>query len=220
MQNELIEPFQAVRDLEASGGEEQNVDGGRTCAQGAGPQVVRHGPAMQSLVPPLRVTAAKPYDFVIRNGRIVDGTGCPWYAGDLAIRAGRVAAVGWLPGLSAHRTIDAHGMIVAPGFIDMLGQSEISILLNPHLPSKIYPGITTEITGEGGSIAPLNKDVIERDQVMWKHYGVQPTWRTFTGYFSRLRKQGIGINVASYVGATQVRRATATGHQRQQRWSG
>ncbi len=97
-------------------------------------------------------------------------------------------------------------MVVAPGFIDMLGQSETSILVNPHLPSKIYQGITTEVTGEGGSIAPLNDAVIKLDHVTWEHYGIQPTWRTFGEYFARLRKQGMGINLASYVGATQVRR--------------
>ena len=88
----------------------------------------------------------------------------------------------------------------------MLGQSELSILVNPHLPSKIYQGITTEVTGEGGSIAPLSDAVIEADRVTYEHYGVRPDWRTFGQYFARLRKQGMGINLASFVGATQVRR--------------
>jgi dihydroorotase/N-acyl-D-amino-acid deacylase len=150
--------------------------------------------------------ATSPYDIVIRDGRIVDGTGSPWYAGDIGIRGGRVAAIGNLAGAPARRTIDARGMVVAPGFIDMLGQSELTILVNPHLPSKIYQGITTEITGEGSSIAPLNDSVTQADRVTYEHYGVQPTWRTFGEYFARLRKQGMGINLASYVGATQVRR--------------
>jgi N-acyl-D-amino-acid deacylase len=154
----------------------------------------------------LFAAAANPYDVVIRNGRIIDGTGSPWYAGDVGIRAGKIAAVGHLGGQPARRTIDARGMVVAPGFIDMLGQSETSILVNPHLPSKIYQGITTEVTGEGGSIAPLNDAVIKLDHVTWEHYGIQPTWRTFGEYFARLRKQGMGINLASYVGATEVRR--------------
>jgi dihydroorotase/N-acyl-D-amino-acid deacylase len=97
-------------------------------------------------------------------------------------------------------------MVVAPGFIDMLGQSETTILLNPHLPSKIFQGITTEITGEGGSVAPLNDAILKADHVSWEHYGIKPDWRTFAAYFARLRKQGMGINLASYVGATQVRR--------------
>ncbi|HEX3745472.1 MAG TPA: D-aminoacylase [Bryobacteraceae bacterium] len=154
----------------------------------------------------LFAAAANPYDVVVRNGRIIDGTGSPWYAGDIAIRAGKIAAIGHLEDATAKRTIDAHGMVVAPGFIDMLGQSETSILVNPHLPSKIYQGITTEVTGEGGSIAPLNDAIVQLDHVGWEHYKVKPTWRTFAEYFAVLRKQGIGINLASYVGATQVRR--------------
>ena len=161
------------------------------------------------LLPVLLFAAAAnptPYDLVIRNGRIIDGTGSPWYAGDLGIRAGKIAAIGHLEGAAARRTMDARGMVVAPGFIDMLGQSEATILVNPHLPSKIYQGITTEITGEGGSIAPLTDAVVKLDHVTWEHYGITPTWQTFAEYFARLRKQGMGINLASYVGATQVRR--------------
>jgi len=149
--------------------------------------------------------AATPYDLVIRNGRIIDGTGSPWYAGDVGIRDGRIAAIGKVDG-PARRTLDARGMVVAPGFIDMLGQSELTILVNPHLPSKIYQGITTEITGEGGSIAPQNDAILKADHVTYEHYGITPDWRTFAQYFARLRKQGMGINLASYVGATQVRR--------------
>ena len=95
-----------------------------------------------------------PFDLVITHGRIIDGTGSPWYSGDIGIRDGRIAAIGNLANSQAKRTIDAHGMVVAPGFIDMLGQSELTILVDPRLPSKIYQGITTEITGEGGSVAP------------------------------------------------------------------
>jgi N-acyl-D-amino-acid deacylase len=154
----------------------------------------------------LFAAAAAPYDLVIRNGHVIDGTGSPWYAADIGIRAGKIAAIGRLTDAPAKRTIDARGMVVAPGFIDMLGQSEMTILVNPHLPSKIFQGITTEITGEGSSIAPLNDAILKADHVTWEHYGVQPAWRTFRDYFARLRKQGIGINIASYVGATQVRR--------------
>jgi dihydroorotase/N-acyl-D-amino-acid deacylase len=151
-------------------------------------------------------SAVTPYDLVIRNGHVIDGTGSPWYGADVGIRAGKIAAIGSLADAPAIRTIDARGMVVAPGFIDMLGQSEITILVNPHLPSKIFQGITTEVTGEGSSIAPLNDAILKADHVAWEHYGVQPTWRTFRDYFARLRKQGMGINLASYVGATQVRR--------------
>src|SRR3954453_16124396 len=146
------------------------------------------------------------YDLLIRNGHIVDGTGAPWYSGDLAVQKGRVAAIGPLIGASATDTIDAAGMVVAPGFIDMLGQSELTILVKPQLPSKIFQGITTEFTGEGSSVAPLNDRIIAADRLSYEHYKIQPDWRTLGQYFARLEKQGIGINVADYVGATQVRR--------------
>jgi N-acyl-D-amino-acid deacylase len=149
---------------------------------------------------------AQPYDTVIYNGRIVDGTGSPWYSGDIAIQNGRIAAIGKIDAASGRRSIDARGMIVAPGFIDMLGQSEITILVNPHLPSKIFQGITTEITGEGSSIAPLNPAMVRADHSSYEHYKITPDWTTFRQYFARLEKQGLGINLASYVGATQVRR--------------
>jgi dihydroorotase/N-acyl-D-amino-acid deacylase len=150
--------------------------------------------------------AAQPFDLIIRNGHIIDGTGSPWYAGDIGILNGRIAQIGHLADAQASRMIDAQGRVVAPGFIDMLGQSELSILVNPHLPSKIFQGITTEITGEGGSVAPLNKKMIAADRGGFSHYKIKPDWFTFREYFARLEKQGMGINLASYVGATQVRR--------------
>ena len=150
--------------------------------------------------------ADRPFDLVITNGHIVDGTGSPWYSGDIGIRDGRIAAIGNLSATERNRTVDAKGKVVAPGFIDMLGQSETTILVDPRLPSKIYQGITTEITGEGGSAAPLNETIVANDRPGYEHYNINPEWRTFRQYFSRLEKQGIGINLASYVGATQVRR--------------
>jgi dihydroorotase/N-acyl-D-amino-acid deacylase len=149
---------------------------------------------------------AQTYDVVIRNGRIIDGTGSPWYSGDIAIQGGKIAAIGQFGQAEAKQTIDAHGMVVAPGFIDMLGQSDLTMLVNPHLPSKIFQGITTEITGEGGSVAPLNDAMIGADRAGYDHFHITPDWRTFREYFARLEKQGMGINLASYVGATEVRR--------------
>ena len=148
----------------------------------------------------------QPFDLVITNGHIIDGTGSPWYSGDVGIRGGKIAAIGNLGDAQRARTIDAHGKVVAPGFVDMLGQSELTILVSPSLPSKIFQGITTEITGEGGSIAPLNDSIIKFDRRGFEQYHVTPDWRTFQQYFARLEKQGMGINLASYVGATQVRR--------------
>jgi N-acyl-D-aspartate/D-glutamate deacylase len=146
------------------------------------------------------------FDLIITNGHIIDGTGSPWYSGDVGIRDGKIVAIGNLSAAPRKRTIDAAGRVVAPGFIDMLGQSELSILVEPRLPSKIYQGITTEITGEGGSIAPLNDSIIQADRAGYERYKITPDWRTFRQYFARLEKQGMGINLASYVGATQVRR--------------
>ncbi len=149
---------------------------------------------------------AQSFDIIITNGHIIDGTGSPWYSGDIGIRAGKIAAIGNLSALPRARTIDARGKVVAPGFIDMLGQSEETILVEPRLPSKIYQGITTEITGEGESIAPLNDAILRANQEGYRHYHIQADWRTFREYFSRIEKQGMGINLASYVGATRVRR--------------
>ena len=146
------------------------------------------------------------FDLVIINGHIIDGTGSPWYSGDVGIRDGRIAAITNLSAAPRKRTIDAAGKVVAPGFIDMLGQSELSILVEPRLPSKIFQGITTEVTGEGASIAPLNDALIQSDREGYAHYHITPDWRTFRQYFARLERQGMGINLASYVGATQVRR--------------
>jgi len=154
----------------------------------------------------LAATAQKPFDIVIVNGRIIDGTGSPWYSGDIGIRNGKIAAIGQLSKSSRVRTVDAKGKVVAPGFIDMLGQSELTILVDPRLPSKIFQGITTEITGEGGSVAPLNEAIIHADKSTYDHYQITPDWRTLRQYFARLEKQGMGINLATFVGATQVRR--------------
>jgi dihydroorotase/N-acyl-D-amino-acid deacylase len=146
------------------------------------------------------------FDIVITHGRIIDGTGSPWYSGDIGIRDGKIAAMGQLAEAQSKRTIDAQGKVVAPGFIDMLGQSELSMLVEPRVPSKIFQGITTEITGEGGSVAPLNDAIIEADHSFYEHYHITPDWRTLSQYFARLEKHGMGINLATFVGATQVRR--------------
>src|SRR5467141_3710402 len=129
---------------------------------------------------------AQSFDIVITNGHIIDGTGSPWYSGDIGIRAGKIAAIGNLSAMPRSRTIDARGKVVAPGFIDMLGQSGYTILVDPLLPSKIYQGITTEITGEGGSVAPLTAALVVADKTKYEHLKITPDWRTFRQYFARL----------------------------------
>ena len=146
-----------------------------------------------------------PFDLIIRNGHIIDGTGSPWYAGDVGVRDGHIAAIGDLSRDTAKQIVDAHGMVIAPGFIDMLGQSELTILVDPRLPSKIYQGITTEITGEGESVAPLDSAMLAENAATYRHYGITADWHTLAQYFARLEKQGAGINIGTYVGATSVR---------------
>ena len=154
---------------------------------------------------PVRGHAEAGYDLVLRNGHVIDGTGSPWYAADVAVKDGRIAAIGNLADAKATRSIDVHGMVVAPGFIDMLGQSEITLLVDPRAPSKIFQGITTEITGEGQSVAPLNDAMIKENQPGLDHYHLKADWRTLAQYFARIEKQGIGINMGTYVGAASVR---------------
>ena len=147
------------------------------------------------------------YDLIIRNGHIIDGAGNPWYAADVAVSGDRIAAIGDLREAHAKREIDAKGRIVAPGFIDMLGQSEVSLLLDNRSLSKLSQGITTEITGEGGSIAPQNEKTIAPQKAFLDQYKLTVDWTTFEGYFRRLEKQGTPLNIGSYVGSAQVREA-------------
>ena len=149
---------------------------------------------------PARGPGATRYDILITNARIVDGTGNPWYRGSVATIGDRIAYVGpSVPGLDARRVIDANGQVIAPGFIDMLGHSEFSILRGPHAVSKITQGITSEVTGEVHSAWP---DVA---------FGEQPDprypWRSLGKYFSYLEKSGIAINLGTYVGTSSVREA-------------
>jgi dihydroorotase/N-acyl-D-amino-acid deacylase len=145
------------------------------------------------------------YDLVIRNGRIVDGSGRPGYDADLAIKGDRIVRIGNLTQATAARTIDARGLVVAPGFIDMLGQSESYLLIDPRGMSKIMMGVTTEITGEGESIAPINDRQIKEQEDFNHRFNLTIDWRTLSEYFKRLERQGTGLNLGTFVGATQVR---------------
>src|SRR5712664_3896047 len=152
-------------------------------------------------------TSAGDYDLIIRNGHIIDGTGNPWYAADVAVSGDRIAAIGDLREAHARREINAKGQIVTPGFIDMLGQSEVSLLIDKRSLSKLSQGITTEITGEGGSIAPQNEKTITPQKPFLDHYKLTIDWTTLDGYFRRLEKQGTPLNIGTYVGSAQVREA-------------
>ena len=147
------------------------------------------------------------YDLILKNGWIVDGSGNPRYRGDVAVRGDRIAAVGFLGGAQARETVDVAGLVVAPGFIDMMGQSEINALIDNRVFSKITQGITTEITGEGGSVAPLTDQLVLDDSDAMKKWHYREDWRDLDGYFAQLAKQGAALNIATFVGATQVRLA-------------
>lgn len=160
---------------------------------------------LSSLISPSATTSAPTYDLLIRNGTIVDGSGRPRYHADLAIKADRIVRIGNLKGATAARVIDADGLVVAPGFIDMLGQSETYVLIDPRVMSKVMMGVTTEVTGEGESIAPINDRLIKEQEDFFKRFDLKVDWRTLAEYFARLEKQGSGVNLATFVGATQVR---------------
>lgn len=141
-----------------------------------------------------------PYDLLIINGHVIDGTGSPWFRADVAIRGDRIAAVGVLPGAHATDTIDARGLIVSPGWIDMLGHSEYSLLNDGRALSKITQGITSEITGEVTSVVPMSEHMLAnpaRDTVRW---------HDLNGYFELLERSGTAINLGTYVTLGSVRR--------------
>jgi N-acyl-D-amino-acid deacylase len=145
-------------------------------------------------------SGATRYDVLITNARIVDGTGNPWYRGSVATVGDHIAYVGpSIAGLTAKRVIDAKDQVVAPGFIDMLGHSELSILRGPHAVSKITQGITSEITGEVHSAWPIT--------VLGQAPNPRYPWRSLGEYFSYLEKKGTAINIGTYVGTSSVREA-------------
>jgi len=149
--------------------------------------------------------AAPSYDLVVSGGRVIDGTGAPWVRADVGIRRDRIAAIGELSAAQAKRRIDARGLAVAPGFIDLLGQSELSVLIDPRAESKIRQGITSELTGEGISPAPMNDAWVHEKEDWLRKYRLKVDWTDLRGYFRRLRKARPAINVGVMVGAAQVR---------------
>src|SRR6185369_6282270 len=155
------------------------------------------------------VTAAQQprrFDVLLINGRIVDGTGAPWFRGDVGIVGDRITAIGALKDAAAGTTIDAAGLVVAPGFIDRLGQSEFNVLVDGRAASKLLQGVTTEITGEGSSIAPVNDRMIGEATPSATHFGIVIDWRTLGDYLRRLdMRSRPAINVGTFVGAGGIR---------------
>jgi N-acyl-D-amino-acid deacylase len=158
-----------------------------------------------STLPPAVKASVPQFDLLIKNGRVIDGTGRRGYVADIGIKGDHIARIGRLQNARASRVIDARGLVVAPGFIDLLGQSEINLLIDPRAMSKVMQGVTTEITGEGDSVAPINERLINEQADYYRRYNLTVDWRTLREYFSRLERQGIGLNLGTFVGATQVR---------------
>ena len=146
------------------------------------------------------------FDVLIRNGRIVDGSGGPWFRGDVGIVGDRITALGTIGDATAATAIDATNLVVAPGFIDLLGQSEFNVLVDSRAASKILQGVTTEVTGEGSSIAPVNDRLIQEASLQARHFGVSQDWRTLADYFKRLEERSRpAINMGTFIGAGGVR---------------
>jgi dihydroorotase/N-acyl-D-amino-acid deacylase len=151
------------------------------------------------------LTEEPEYDLLIIHGHILDGSASPWFEGSIAVKDGRIAAVGRLPNATARRVIDARELTVAPGFIDLHSHSDYTLLVDGKAESKIRQGVTTEILGESESAGPiLGPTVPEFDKEMTR-YGLKRDWTTLGEYFARVERQGTSVNIASYVGSGQVR---------------
>ena len=144
-----------------------------------------------------------PYDVVFRGGKVVDGTGNPWFIGDVAVQGDRVVAVGKVVG-KGKREIDARGLVVAPGFIDMHSHSDFLLLEDGLAQSKIRQGVTTEILGEGESAGPYQGELSPQEVDV---KGSRLKWTTLGGYFQTVQRSGISTNVASYVGLNNIWRS-------------
>ncbi len=158
--------------------------------------------ALLSLCPAGWSSAAEPaYDLVIRHGQIVDGSGNPWFFGDVAIRGQRLVAVGRISEGTSRREIEARGLIVAPGFIDMHSHSDFVLLEDGRAESKVRQGVTTEVLGEGASAGPYQGPLPPHSVVV---AGTPRKWTTLGSYFETVERAGISVNVASYVGMDNV----------------
>jgi N-acyl-D-amino-acid deacylase len=152
------------------------------------------------------IVAQQPhYDFIIANAQVVDGTGAPWVRGDIGVVGDHIAAIGDLSKASASKRVDASGLVASPGFIDVQGQSEFNILVDNRAASKITQGVTTEITGEGTSIAPVNDRMRKDNDAAARKYGVAVDWSTLGDYFRHFERSKSAINLGTFVGAGGVR---------------
>jgi N-acyl-D-amino-acid deacylase len=145
------------------------------------------------------------FDVILEHGRVVDGTGAPWFRADVGLRGDRIEALGDLSTAQATTRVDVANLVVAPGFIDLLGQSEFNVLVDSRAASKITQGITTEITGEGVSIAPANDQMIADRKASYDFYKITHDWRTLDEYFARLARSTSAVNIGTFVGSGGLR---------------
>jgi N-acyl-D-aspartate/D-glutamate deacylase len=147
------------------------------------------------------------FDIVIHGGRLIDGTGNPWFYGDVAIKAGKIASIGKIDPGAGQRSISAKGQVVTPGYIDMHTHSDQPLIADGNAESKVRQGVTLDIIGESQTVAPLEGPVLEEYKLEHRRRnGIETDWTTFTGYFNSVLKGGISINVASGVSPQQVKR--------------
>lgn len=145
------------------------------------------------------------YDLIVSGARVVDGTGAPWIVADIGVTGDRIEAIGDLSKASAGKQVNASGLVAAPGFIDVQGQSEFNILVDNRAASKITQGVTTEITGEGSSIAPINDRQRKESEDAAKKYGVKQDWHSLAEYFDHFERTKSAINLGTFVGAGGLR---------------
>jgi N-acyl-D-amino-acid deacylase len=149
------------------------------------------------------------YDLLIVHGKILDGTGSPWFEGSVAIKDGKISDIGRLGNVGAKRVIDAAGLMVTPGFIDLHSHSDYTLLVDGTAQSKIRQGVTAEIVGEAASAGPILEpaaaDFDNGTAPLTQKDGLKRDWTTLGEYFARAERQGISVNIASYVGSGQVR---------------
>ena len=155
--------------------------------------------------PSPRAAEEPAYDLLIAGGHVIDGTGSPWFAGSVAIKDGRIADVGRLVNVTARRTIDATGLVVCPGFIDLHSHSDFTLLADGNGQSKVRQGVTTEILGEADSAGPVLGPAAPGFDRSLEPLGIMRDWTTLGEYFARVERQRVSVNVASYVGSGQVR---------------
>lgn len=147
------------------------------------------------------------FDIVIHGGRLIDGSGNPWFYGDVAIRDGKIAGIGKFDPKSSRRAISAKGRMATPGYIDMHTHSDQPLIADGNAESKVRQGVTLDIIGESQTVAPLEGAVLEEYKLEHRRRnGIETDWKTFSGYFQTVMKSGISINVASGVSPQQVKR--------------